>query len=161
MGHEQSDLFDEENLIYKYSSDQAVEDGFLLDVRILNSKWKDGFGMISHVTTSLLSHGYWETECQFGVTLEESGKSEKCRLHFVKECSKRPGLAQCDFKKERRLRMCNILDLLTQAQRIIIRNGILDTFYSGFIEFPDGVKRKIFIATNEFEKFTIMLPEDY
>jgi len=161
MGHDQSDLFDEKNLIYKYTSEQAVEDGFLLDVRILKPQWKDGFGMISHITTNVLSQGYWETECRFGVTLQEAGKSEKCRLHFVKECSKQPGVAQCEFKKERRLRMCNILDLLTQAQQIISREGILGTFYSGFIEFPDGIKRKIFIAVNEFEKFTIMLPEDY
>jgi len=161
MTDEKDGLFDEKNLIYKYTSDQAVEDGFLLDVRILSLKWKDGFGMISHVTTNLLSQGYWEMTCSHGIEQKDAGKSELCRYNFEKYCSKVVGATHCEFKKEKHLRMCNMLDLLTQAQQIITRRGILDTFYSGFIEFPDGMKRKVFIGANEFEKFTVMLPEDY
>jgi len=148
-------------VIYKYTSGQAVEDGFLLDVRILNPNWKAGFGLISHITTNLLSHGYWETTCTHGVEQKDAGKSEICRVNFEKFCSKVVGATHCEFKKEKRLRMCNVMDLLTQAQQIIRRKGIRDTFYSGLVEFPDGVKRKVCIGLNEFDRYTVMLPEDY
>jgi hypothetical protein len=149
-------------VISKYTSEQAVEDGFLLDVRILNPKWKDGFGLISHVTTNLLNLGYWETTCSRGVEQKDAGKTELCQRNFETFCAKQAVAEHCEWKRGGpRLRMCNVLDLLTQAHHIMVRKGVLDTFYSGRIEFPDGVKRKIFIEQNEYEKFTVMLPEDH
>ncbi|WMW24907.1 hypothetical protein RE474_12610 [Methanolobus sediminis] len=60
----------------------------------------------------------------------------------------------------------NLMDLLIQST-IIIRdasNGFKDkpdTFYSGNIEMPSGRQQKVFISMNEYQKYTIMLPEDY
>lgn len=53
-----------------------------------------------------------------------------------------------------------IMDLV-KAGHHIIQSNKSDHFYSGLIEFPDGTKGKVFIAQNEYGKFTIMLPEDY
>ncbi len=57
-------------------------------------------------------------------------------------------------------RLVNIVDLLNQALTIC-KGTDADHFYSGRIEFPDGARRKIFIAQNETGRFTIMLPGDY
>ena len=42
--------------IIAYTTEQAVEDRVLVDIRTLNPKWKEG--MVSHITTNLLSRGY-------------------------------------------------------------------------------------------------------
>ncbi len=59
----------------------------------------------------------------------------------------------------------NLLDLLNQANQIVRRETksftVMDTFFDGSIEMPDGERQKIFIVWNETGKFTIMLPEDY
>ena len=59
----------------------------------------------------------------------------------------------------------NLLDLLNQANQIVRRETkgftVMDTFFSGSIELPDGKQEKIFICWNETGKFTIMLPADY
>ena len=59
----------------------------------------------------------------------------------------------------------NLLDLLNQANQIVRRETkgfmVLDSFFDGSVELPDGDKQKIFIVWNETGKFTIMLPEDY
>ena len=59
----------------------------------------------------------------------------------------------------------NLLDLLNQALQIVRRETknftVMDTFFCGPVELPDGEQQKIFICCNETGKFTIMLPEDY
>ena len=59
----------------------------------------------------------------------------------------------------------NLLDLLNQANQIVRRETknftVMDTFFCGPVELPDGEREKIFICWNETGKFTIMLPEDY
>ena len=42
--------------VFVYTSDQAVEDGILFDVTVLNPKWKEG--MFNYVTVNLLHSGY-------------------------------------------------------------------------------------------------------
>lgn len=58
----------------------------------------------------------------------------------------------------------NLLDLLNQANQIVKRQSnnftIEDNFFEGSIEAPSGKQLKIFMAMNEYGKFTIMLPED-
>lgn len=59
----------------------------------------------------------------------------------------------------------NVIDL--EALRDLIRqctwivNDCSDYFYSGVVEFANGMTDKVFICQNETSKFTIMLPEDY
>ena len=59
----------------------------------------------------------------------------------------------------------NLLDLLNQANQIVRRETkgftVMDTFFCGSVELPDGEQEKIFICWNETGKFTIMLPADY
>lgn len=154
--HEADDFFGP--TIFKYTSDQATEDGFLLDLRKVPAFANGKAGMISHVTTNLLSRGYWEKGCELGVSSEHAMQSEVCRL----TCKKwREGERVCDFKKERQLRIVNVIDLVNQANSIIRRKRVLDTFYSGYIETPEGKRVKIFIEQNEFGCFTAMLPEDH
>ena len=42
--------------VFVYTSEQAVEDGILFDVTVLNPKWKEG--MFNYVTVNLLHSGY-------------------------------------------------------------------------------------------------------
>jgi len=52
---------DDMNVIYQYTSKQAVEDGVLLDVETVNAEW--GRGLFNYITTNLLtSKGYVERE---------------------------------------------------------------------------------------------------
>jgi hypothetical protein len=51
-------LFEESDVISKYNSEQATKDGFLLDLSVLPLKPKNG--IFSHITTTLLSKGYFE-----------------------------------------------------------------------------------------------------
>jgi len=68
-------------------------------------------------------------------------------------------------KKDDKINIPNILDLLNQANQIVKRKSNnfteFDDFFSGKIELPNGLKQNIFIQQNELNKFTIMLPEDY
>lgn len=64
-----------------------------------------------------------------------------------------------------KLNIPNLLDLLNQANQIVRKasNNFTreDHFFEGYIETPDGDEQQIFMGLNEFNKFTIMLPEDY
>lgn len=46
------------NVVFKYTSEQAEEDGYLFDISKLNEKWKKG--LFNYVTTNLLNKGYLE-----------------------------------------------------------------------------------------------------
>jgi hypothetical protein len=51
-----NELLTDKDVIYKYTCDQAIEDGVLTDITGLNPKWKDG--LFNFVTNNLLSKGY-------------------------------------------------------------------------------------------------------
>ena len=53
---EAKDIFD--NVVLKYTTEQAEDDGYLFDVSKLNEKWKKG--LFNYVTSNLLSKGYLE-----------------------------------------------------------------------------------------------------
>ncbi len=55
----------------------------------------------------------------------------------------------------------NLIDLLTQSQKIIFNKKLLQRFNSGKIEFPSGKKQQVWIVLNEEGKYTVMFPEDY
>ena len=50
-------LFNDNDVIFKYTSQQAEEDGILLDVTRINPEWNKG--IFNYVTTNLLSRGYF------------------------------------------------------------------------------------------------------
>lgn len=58
-------MFTQEDLISTYTSDQATEDGLLLEIKIINPKWEKG--IFSHITTSLLSKGYFKDDQSINV----------------------------------------------------------------------------------------------
>jgi len=59
-------MFDEENMIYKYTSSQAEEDGILFDVTRINKAWEKG--LFNYVTTNLLNRcGYINDEGQINI----------------------------------------------------------------------------------------------
>lgn len=44
------------DVIFKYTSEEAVEDGILFDITQINPEWEKG--LFRYVTTNLLSRGY-------------------------------------------------------------------------------------------------------
>jgi len=66
---------------------------------------------------------------------------------------------------EGKINVPNLLDLLNQSLQIVRKETknftVMDTFFDGSIELPNGDQQNIFIGWNETGKFTIMLPEDY
>ncbi len=120
---ENNSLFEPEDLIDVYTSEQAEEDGVLVDITRTNPSWK--MGLFNYVTSNLLCKGY--------------------------------------IKEDKIYPVC-VCDLLNQALEIVRIETkdftVPDTFFSGKVEFPDGVKRIVFIERNEHDKLTIMLPED-
>ena len=53
---EKNNLFNEKDIIYSYTSQQAEEDGYIVDITKINPSWKHG--LFNYVTTNLLSKGY-------------------------------------------------------------------------------------------------------
>lgn len=53
-----SDENPEDNIIFRYTSDEAERDGILYNIENANPVWKHGF--FSHVTWNLLRKGYTE-----------------------------------------------------------------------------------------------------
>ena len=142
-------LFKEEDIVSTYTSQQAIEDGFLFDLDLLINKhyFPVKTPPLKYVTTNLLQKGYWTTRCKQGpqcatceVWIKHSGDKLSCL--------------------EPTLNIPNILDLITQALQIFNRKPEDDYFVSGKIELPSGEKQEIFIAQNETGRYTIMLPED-
>ena len=54
-----------ENVVYAYTSDEAVNDGILFDVTAINSTWKKG--LFNYVTVSLLRNGYMDEKGQINI----------------------------------------------------------------------------------------------
>jgi hypothetical protein len=53
-------MFDENDIIYSYSSKQAEEDGILFDITHINRTWKKG--LFNYITMNLLNKGYIKEE---------------------------------------------------------------------------------------------------
>lgn len=124
-----NDPIGDDDIIHRYTIQQAEEDGILFGLDQVNPRWKYGF--FSHITTNLLRKGYIEPDPQ--------GRGE-------------------------RIKLANLVDLLNQCNKPMLKDftaGKLDSFYSPKIEFPDGLKRDVFIELNELRRYTIMLPEDH
>jgi hypothetical protein len=115
----------DENAVYSYTSNQAVEDGILFDMNEMKGLINDvEKGIFSHITSNLLfSKGY--------------------------------------MKEGEDINLPNLVDLLNQCGKIMKKKIMLDSFYSGEIELPNGEKQMIFIELNETGRFTILLPEDH
>jgi len=141
-------------LVSKYTSAQAVEDGSLFDVDLLV---KAGNIPINYITTGLLAKGYWNDTCEKGVTRAEAGKNDRCASceTFIKHQGEKLSCL------EHTLNIPNMSDLITQGLRIFSKKPAADWFVSGIIELPSGQKQKVFIAQNETGRYTLMLPEDY
>ena len=141
-------------LVSKYTSAQAVEDGFLFDVNLLV---KSGNIPIKYITTGLLEKGYWNDTCKNGVRSEEVGIKDRCASceTFIKHQGEKLSCL------ERTLNIPNMTDLITQSLRIFSKKPTDDWFVSGMVELPSGQKQKVFIAQNETGSYTLMLPEEY
>jgi hypothetical protein len=149
-------FFEQKDVIFTYTSEQAEEDGILFDLdQLLPGKIHKNF-FLKYITTGLLAKGYWNDRCKHGVKDGEQGKNPRC--------------ASCDIFHQSRgnlsclkpsLNIPNITDLIVQAAQIFQRKPADDYFVSGTIELPSGERQKIFIAQNETGRYTAMLPEEY
>lgn len=53
-------IFSDKDLVFKYTSQQAEDDGILFDVTNVNPDWKKG--LFNYVTTNLLNQGYFKSD---------------------------------------------------------------------------------------------------
>ena len=59
-------MFNDENIVFRYTSAQAEEDGILFDITRLNKAWEKG--LFNYVTTNLLSQcGYMDKDGQINI----------------------------------------------------------------------------------------------
>ncbi len=59
-------MFEDENIVFKYTSSQAEADGILFDVTRINKAWEKG--LFNYVTTNLLSQcGYMDDKDQINI----------------------------------------------------------------------------------------------
>jgi hypothetical protein len=145
-------------VIYRYTSEQAVEDGLLFDVDLIQKHWKNC--PIKFITTGLLGKGYWTDRCKNAVLLTNAGKVDRCAsCAEFKNVNQATGKLKCS---EVTLNVPNVHDLLHQVLEIFNKAANpKDWFLSGQIELPSGSKQKVFIAQNETGRYTVMLPEEY
>lgn len=150
MTNQNDEVFGEP--IYVYTSNQAVEDGILLDVKVLADKIKDIDGPrspIKYITTNLLTkYGYmreYQGDQVCGHTFKDvNGEWIKATIEECPYCYKKANEIKFNYP--------NLIDLLNQALHIIKRSGKVDHFYAGKIETPDGTRQQIFIVQNETGK---------
>ena len=149
-------FFEQEDVIFTYTSKQAEEDGILFDLdTLLPGKIQKNF-FLKYITAGLLSKGYLNDQCKHGVKDGEQGKNPLCvTCGTFQSCT---GNLSC---LQPTINIPNLTDLITQAAQIFKRKPDDDYFVSGSIELPSGQKQKIFIAQNETGRYTAMLPEDY
>lgn len=149
-------FFEQKDVIFTYTSEQAVEDGILFDIdQLLPGKVHPCF-FLKYITAGLLAKGYLNDHCKHGVKDGEQGKNSRCASCEIFQQSR--GNLSC-LKPS--LNISNITDLIVQAVQILKRKPDDDYFVSGTIELPSGQKQKIFIAQNETGRYTAMLPEEY
>ena len=148
-------FFEQKDVIFTYTSRQAEEDGILYDVdTIALGKISSRF-FLKYITAGLLSNGYWNDRCKYGVKDGEQGKNPRCATCDVFQ----QGSGNLSCLKPS-LNIPNITDLIVQAVQIFKRKPADDYFVGGSIELPSGQKQKIFIAQNETGRYTAMLPEE-
>jgi len=134
-------FFEQNNVIFTYTSQEAVEDGVLFDIdTIAPSKTNPNF-FLKYITSNLIEKGYLNDRCKNAVRRGEQGTKLSCLQPTIN--------------------IPNFVDLITQAAQIFKRKPKGDYFVSGSIELPSGKRQKIFIAQNETGRYTAMLPEDY
>lgn len=161
--NEQEPLFKPEDLVYSYTSQEAVEDGLLFDLDQILTKNRAKPFFLKYITTRLLAKGYYNKTCTNNIQLKDAGTAEKCRtcptwIIFVKYGNKNNSGLPC---QQATLNIPNLKDLLNQTARIFQKKPADDTFVNGRIELPDGRKQQIFIAQNETGRYTAMLPQEY
>jgi hypothetical protein len=156
-------MFTEADVISKYTTDEATEDGWLLELAILKDKLTGVDSPrcpFSHVTVNLLKKLGYMTEtyddfCGHTKTNVLTGQKYRCRIRECPECYEKKGEIKFNYP--------NMLDLLNQATQVFKR-GIAkqgeDWHYEGRIETPSGKKQLIYINLNDKRRFTILLPED-
>ena len=149
-------FFKPDDVVFIYTSKEAVEDGILFDVDQILKRPIKGF-FLKYMTTGLLEKGYWNDRCKNGVKNGEQGTNDRCAT--CKVWVSHVGDKISCLKPT--LNIPNIIDLLNQATRIFEKKSVDDYFASGVIELPSGKKQKIFIAQNETNRFTAMIPEEY
>lgn len=149
-------LFEQENVIFTYTSQEAVEDGVLFDIdTIALGKISPNF-FLKYITSNLIEKGYLNDRCKNAVRSGEQGTNPRCQTCDVFLSS--TGKLSC---LQPTINIPNFVDLITQAAQIFKRKPEGDYFVSGAIELPSGKRQKIFIAQNETGRYTAMLPEDY
>ena len=149
-------FFEQKDVIFTYTSQQAAEDGILFDIdQLLPGKISKNF-FLKYITAGLFAKGYWNDWCKHGVKDGEQGKTPRCVTCDVFQ----QGSGNLSCLKPS-LNIPNITDLIVQAVQIFKRKPADDYFVSGSIELPSGQKQKIFIAQNETGRYTAMLPEEY
>lgn len=121
-----------------YTSEDAVEDGMLVNVGKIKPEWSTGF--VSHITVGLLDCGYYKTDDQG----KEYINLANCWELLIQ--------AQQIVKSSHRGKW-----LIDGASLALVS----DWFYSGEIELPSGDKQEIFIEQNETGYYTLLLPEDH
>jgi len=150
-------LFEQENVIFTYTSQEAVEDGILFDIdTIAPGKISPNF-FLKYITSNLIEKGYLNTSCKNGVKDGDQGTNPSCQTCdvFLNHSGDKLSCMQPT------LNIPNFADLIMQAAQIFQRKPADDHFVSGTIELPSGERQKIFIAQNETGRYTAMLPEDY
>jgi len=149
-------FFEQNNVIFTYTSQEAVEDGVLFDIdTIAPSKTNPNF-FLKYITSNLIEKGYLNDRCKNAVRRGEQGTNPRCQTCDVFLSS--TGKLSC---LQPTINIPNFVDLITQATHIFQKKPADDYFVSGTIELPSGQKQKIFIAQNETGRYTAMLPEDY
>ena len=149
-------FFEQEDVIFTYTCEEATEDGILFDLdQLLPGKIHKNF-FLKYITTGLLSKGYQNDQCKHGVKDGEQGKNPRCQTCDTFLHSN--GKISC---LQLTINIPNLTDLIIQAAQIFKRKPDDDYFVSGSIELPSGQKQKIFIAQNETGRYTAMLPEEY
>ena len=153
-------------LVSKYTSDEAVEDGFLFDLDLLVKAGLIRTASqlpIKYITTSVLDLGYWKEPCEHHIKRENIGLTQACRdcKVFKKYYSSAQAVIPCSEHDKQELNMPNVRDLIVAALKIFNKKPQDDYFVSGRIELPSGDKQEVYIAQNETGRYTLMLPEDY
>ena len=109
-------FFEQKDVIFTYTSEEATEDGFLFDLdQLLPGKIRKNF-FLNYITTGLLSKGYLNDPCKHGVKDGEQGKNPRCATCDVFQ----QGSGNLSCLKPS-LNIPNITDLIVQAVQIFKR----------------------------------------
>lgn len=124
-------VFDESDVVFRYTEEQAVEDGILFDLAQLHQQWAEK-GLFSHITTNLLEKkGYLRKN-------QETGKDElnvPCVVDLLNTC----------------------LQIVKDGRK---KDPEETRMFTGKAESPDGEQFTVWCVANGLHRFTILLPED-